>query len=312
MKSVTILMAVCDPPLPMLELAVDSILEQTFHDFEFLILDDGSRRKEILAYLSRRASEDPRIRTECEPHRGLTRTLNLGLARVASPFIARQDADDWSEPRRLEHQVAFLQSHPETALCGCEAWTHQQNGNRLWRLRLPHTHPELMSAFWNGNPFVHGSVMFRREAALAVGGYREEFSCSQDYDFFWRLSAAAEVANLPEPLYHYRFSGGSVSAEHAAEQARVHRAARSLAAVRRRGETENIEAAMGIAAEEDHQLQALLKQADHLMLAGQYGRAFAEYTRLILSHPWSPLAWGKLLRCGIFVGLPLLREVCFR
>src|ERR1700674_2373346 len=80
-KSVTILMAVCDPPLPMLELAVDSILEQTFHDFEFLILDDGSRRKEILAYLSRRASEDPRIRTECEPHRGLTRTLNLGLAR---------------------------------------------------------------------------------------------------------------------------------------------------------------------------------------------------------------------------------------
>ncbi len=314
--TLTVLMAVHDAPVEMLELAIDSILSQTFSGFEFLILDDGSRSEEVRACLARRAGEDQRIRIAWEPHRGLTPTLNLGLSRARGEFIARQDADDWSEPTRLARQMVYLHAHPETVVCGCEVWKHQRDGTRLWRSRLPRTHGEILSAFWQGNPFVHGSVIFERKAALAIGGYREDFPCSQDYDFFWRLAETREAVNLSEALYHYRYVGGSVSAERAEEQARSHGAARRLAAARRRGEQEDIAAALaaesGVMAQNGGGFHAVLKQADHLMLAGEYGSSWRAYTRLLRTHPASPVIWAKLLRYGVFLALPPAREVSFR
>jgi glycosyltransferase involved in cell wall biosynthesis len=313
--TITVLMPVRDTPVRMLDQAIDSILTQTFPHFEFLILDDGSRDAATIACLDRRFLEDARIRLESTA-RGLTPTLNLGLLRARGEFIARQDADDWSEPRRLELQFAFLRDHPETALCGTGAWTHQQDGTPLWRTRALLTHAEIRAAFPRRNPFVHGSAMFRREAALHIGGYRQEFSCSQDYDFFWRLSEVADAANLPEPLYHYRYSAGSVSAQRAADQARAYRAARILAIARQCGEPEDVRAALaaaGKAADDQREgFRASLQAADHRMLAGEYRRALQEFTALVRSHPGSGLAWGKLVRCGIFVSVPPVREACFR
>ena len=197
------------------------------------------------AFSHQRAKGDARIRILTEPHRGLTASLNRGLALARGTWIARQDADDWSEPTRLERQVDYFREHPETIVLGTGAWTHQQDGRPLWPLRLPWQHADILRWLPRGNPFVHGSVMFPRAAAVSAGGYREEFRCSQDYDFLWRLAERGNAANLAEPLYHYRYTSGSVSAGRAEEQARAHRAIQLLAASRQRGEPEDIAARAG-------------------------------------------------------------------
>jgi glycosyltransferase involved in cell wall biosynthesis len=310
---VTVLMAVYDTPVAMLRQAVDSILNQTFADFEFLIVDDGSRDQLVRSCLVERAKADPRIRIAWEPHRGLTASLNRGLALATGRLVARQDADDWSGPSRLEQQLAWFRVHPETAVLGTDAWTHQQDGSPLWRLHLPATNAGILAAFPKGNPFVHGSVMFPRAEAVAAGGYREEFRCSQDYDFFWRLAERGSARNLSEALYHYRYTSASVSAERAGEQARAHRAIRRLGECRRRGEMEDVARALAEAGEaSDAAWRVQLKQADHRMLAGDYPGAWQAYRSLLESHPANPLGWAKLARLGLFRVFPKLREACFR
>ena len=311
---VTVLMAVFDTPRAMLAQAVDSILRQTYRDFEFLILDDGSSDLDTRASL--RCLSDRRVRVLWEPHRGLTATLNRGLERAEGRLIARQDADDWSDPGRLARQVPLLETRREIALCGTDAWTHQSDGRPLWPTRLPRDAAEVRRAFRTGNPFIHGSVLFRRAEALAAGGYREEFRCSQDYDFFWRLADRWSAVNLPEPLYHYRYNGGAVSAQKALEQAAAHLAAGQLANARKHGQPECVELALSAAR---HQvatgrgcLRAELKQADHRLLAGDYREAGRAYGSVLRRHPLSPLAWGKLARWGLFRAFPPARELAFR
>ena len=308
---ITVLMAVYDPPPEMLEQAVDSILNQTFEDFEFLIVDDGSRDSLVRGLLAQRAKCDARIRIAAEPHRGLTASLNRGLRLARGTWIARQDADDWSGPERLERQMEYFEEHPDTTVLGTGAWTHQQDGCPLWPMRLPTAHADILSRLPRGNPFVHGSVMFPRAATSSAGGYREEFRCSQDYDFLWRLAERGNAANLAEPLYHYRYTSGSVSAGRAAEQARAHRAIQLLAAARQRGETEDVVGALAAAGDE-RSFGAHLKQADHLMLAGDYRHAWTAYSKVLKSNPQDPLAWAKLARLGVFSAFPWLREACFR
>ena len=119
--AVTVLMAVYDPPIAMLEQAMDSIQSQTFADFEFLIVDDGSRDPAVRGFLAQRAKGDARIRILTEPHRGLTASLNRGLALARGTWIARQDADDWSEPTRLECQVGLLPGASRRPSCSAPA-----------------------------------------------------------------------------------------------------------------------------------------------------------------------------------------------
>ncbi|HEV2198914.1 MAG TPA: glycosyltransferase [Bryobacteraceae bacterium] len=314
--AVTVLMSVRDAPVEMLDGAVASVLGQTFTDFEFLILDDGSRAGACRDALERHAQSDARIRLRHEPARGLTKTLNLGLAGAAGRYIAREDADDWSEPDRLARQVEFLDHHPEIAVCGTNAWMHQENGAPLWATRLPEQGAEIARALERGNPFVHGATMFRAHAARAVGGYCERFACSQDYDFFWRLADAGGAVNLAAPLYHYRFRRGAVSEQRAAEQARVHRATRALAGARRVGADADIGGALEEADRHmrvpRERLGALLKQADHRLLAGDYAGAARAYRSLLGRHPANALAWGKLIRWLVFLTAPRARRLCFR
>jgi glycosyltransferase involved in cell wall biosynthesis len=315
-RPVSVLMAVWNTPLAELERSINSITNQTFGDFEFLIIDDGSTHQAVPQYLESRARDDRRIQIVRKPHRGLTASLNRGIARAQGDWIARQDADDWSEPERLARQLTFLKHYPSVIVCGTNAWTHQQDGNVLWSTRFPQSPSEIRAALPHGNPFFHGSAIFHRKTALALGGYRESFKCSQDYDFFWRLADHGEPANLPEPLYHYRYSAGSVSADRAAEQNIACRAAKILADARQAGRAEDVKTALDWARRtynnEFERVRAMLKQADHLMLAGYYRRAYREYCRLLRNHPASPLAWAKLTRLGVFVAAPGFRQACFR
>jgi glycosyltransferase involved in cell wall biosynthesis len=313
--AISVVMSVYDPALDMLDTAIASILAQSFRDFEFLILNDGSAQEQTQIRLDWWASRDGRVRVFHEPHRGLTGALNRGLALAGGEFIARQDADDWSEPARFLEQIRFLRAHPlSCALAGTDAQLHRADGKPLWRLRLPRSPAALTQAFAKGNPFVHGSTMFRRDLALRIGGYRPQFPCSQDYDFFWRLLEAGGAVILDQVLYHYRYTGGAVSARRAAEQARVQRAARILARARQRGETEDIPAALTAAGVESlsDAFRASLKQADHLMLAGDFAGARKAYLTLLQAHPGSGLAWAKMLRLAVFAAFPRAREVSFR
>jgi glycosyltransferase involved in cell wall biosynthesis len=311
---VTVLMPVYDPPLDMLHASISSVLGQTFEDFEFLILNDGGRDEQVRTQLEFWASQDSRVRLFHEPHRGVPGTSNRGLELARGEYIARQDADDWSEPHRLAQQTAFLNAHPRIALAGSDAYLHAADGTPLWRQRKPHTPLEVSRALWRGNAFVHGSTLFRRAGALQVGGYREQLPYASDYDFLWRLTDAGEAMNLDEVLYHYRYTRGSISARKAADQARVSRAARILAATRRRGEAEDIEAALAAAGKRasTDTFRASLRQADHFMLAGDFLGARGAYLRLVHAQPWSGTAWAKLFRLKVFATIPWAREVSFR
>ncbi len=311
---ITVLLAVYDTPPALLKPAVESICRQSWEDFELLILDDGSRSDATLDCLRELAKNDSRIRLLREPHRGLTATLNRGVALARGKWIARQDADDWSEPCRLSRQAAWLASNPAAILCGSNAFLHREDASLLWPTRLPLTGEEIARTFWSGNPFVHGSVMFASEAARGIGGYREEFPCSQDYDFFWRMSERGVAVNLAEPLYHYRYTSGSVSARRAFDQARSHRAAQILSTARRGGGSQTVAQALQ---EADTQLgrrvwfRCALKQADHRLLAGDHGGALMAYSGLCLRRPWDPLGWGKLVRSILFASVPAVRQASF-
>lgn len=312
---VTVLMAVRDTQVAMLRQAIDSIRAQTLREFEFLIMDDGSEQPETCAEIERQAASDSRIRLVRNPPRGLTGTLNHGLGLAGGDLIARQDADDWSEPDRLEQQAAFLRGHPDIVLCGSNAWTHRHDGRLLWATRLPESPAAVRKALWKGNPFVHGATLFRAGIARGLGGYREEFPSAQDYDFFWRMSDAGGAVNLPQPLYHYRYNNGAVSARRAAEQMRAQRAAQILAKARRSGAVEDVVGALTHAGrewEDRGPLPAELKQVDHQMLAGHFGAAGRAYAELLTANPASRLAWGKLLRWAVFAAVPPAREWCFR
>jgi len=314
--AVTVLMSVREVPLAMLREAVESILAQTMPDFEFRIYGDGANEAALVAALESYAARDPRVIVRHGPPRGLTKTLNLGLGEARARFIARQDADDWSEPERLARQLEFLERHPDVAVCGSNAWMRQENGALLWTTRLPGDVPAIERALWGTNPFVHGATMFRAAAARAAGGYCEAFACSQDYDFFWRLCDHGGGANLAAPLYHYRFRRGAVSAERAGEQARVHKATQALAWARHMGAEADVHGALAEAGRQGkaprERLAARLKQADHRMLAGDYVGAARSYAALAFAHPASAVAWGKLARWCVFVAAPPLRRWCFR
>jgi glycosyltransferase involved in cell wall biosynthesis len=186
--------------------SIDTILAQSLQDFEFLILNDGSKDGSQ-AILDAYAARDPRIRVVQQANMGLAATLNKGMAMARGEFIARQDQDDLSAPDRLEKQLAYMQAHPKCVLLGTRA--------KIWADRTPtdrtHDHPELntvlkLDLLFN-NPFVHSSVMLRRQPVLDLGGYTTERERQPPEDD----ELSARVANLPERLLVYREAPQSMS-----------------------------------------------------------------------------------------------------
>ena len=188
--------------------ALDSLRRQTFRDFEVLVLDDGSTdgSQEIAA-----AFHDPRIRLiQQGEHCGLVATLNRGLGLVRGEFIARQDADDRSDPRRLDCQIRFLDRHPSVALVGTQAHVIDTEGRRVGVLARS---LEPVSIRWYhlfDNAFIHSSVMLRRRALQEAGGAYEPLAHCEDYALWSAVALARPVANLPERLVDYRSHAGSV------------------------------------------------------------------------------------------------------
>lgn len=182
--------------------SIESILNQTFRDIEFIICDDGSDDNtwELLCHY---AARDSRIRLlRNERNIGLAASLNKCLEIAEGAFIARHDCDDISANNRLELQLSYLKEHPEISVLGCQSYLFDENG--VWgKDSLPlDICPQ---NFLFNSPYRHGSVVFRREALLAAGGYRvsKETYRTEDYDLFMTLQTMCKGANLPDYLYYF-------------------------------------------------------------------------------------------------------------
>lgn len=210
MPKVTVLMSVYNGERYLRE-AIESILAQTFDDFELLIVNDGSTdstREIILSY------EDPRIRlVDNECNLGLTRSLNKGWELAQGEFIARQDADDISEPERLTKQVTFLDTNPDVALVGTWHREIDAQGNLLGEWELPCTWTQIRWSLLFFTPFVHSSVMLRKSLILKeIGWYNEALSYSQDYELWLRVARHMPVASLDRRLVRTRINPRSMTA----------------------------------------------------------------------------------------------------
>ncbi|MEX0644400.1 MAG: glycosyltransferase [Parvularculaceae bacterium] len=202
--------------------AVDSILSQSEPDFEFIILDDGSADAsgEIIA---RYAGRDSRIRHIIGgANKGITARLNEGLSLARAPLIARMDHDDISLPQRFERQFALLEAQPQVVLVGSRVVIIDPDGDELIEMGDALTHEDINRGLMSGagQLVYHPSVMFRREAALAIGGYDESFPSVQDLDFFLKLGERGRIENLAEPLLKYREHFGKMGATHRVAQER--------------------------------------------------------------------------------------------
>jgi glycosyltransferase involved in cell wall biosynthesis len=179
--------------------AVQSVLSQTFGDFEFLIVNDGST-DDSLAMLS--SFRDERIRIiDNGANLGLIRSLNIGLDAAQGAFIARMDADDVCAPDRFEKQITFLDSHPDTGLCG--SWVSIIGADEAYR--YPLTHEEIKLALLGYNPVAHPSVMLRSSVLNHPRiRFDHNFPGAEDYELWTRAVFATRFANLPEMLLRYR------------------------------------------------------------------------------------------------------------
>jgi glycosyltransferase involved in cell wall biosynthesis len=195
---------------PYLAESIDSILNQTWKDFELIILNDGSQDASADIV---RGFDDPRIRYYEHENIGLAATLNRGIALSVGAIIARQDQDDISLPERFERQLAFLSTHPECVMVGtwAEIWSVVGLSGRA--LRHPPGDALIKLELLFDNPFVHSSMMIRRETLQKVGGYSIDplRQPPEDYELWSRMARHGEVANISESLVIYREVGGSMS-----------------------------------------------------------------------------------------------------
>ncbi len=200
--------------------AIDSVLAQTFTDFELLILDDGSTDRTagiIRAY----AAQDPRVRPIIRENRGLVASLNELLAEARAPLVARMDADDVCLPQRFARQIAFLNVRPDHGVVGCWCDDIDQNGQPYPLSAPPHpdSHEGFLEAIEHGWPLLaHPAVMYRRDLVLSVGGYHAAFKHCEDLDLWLRLATRTRIANIPERLIRYRHYAEQVSSRHATQQ----------------------------------------------------------------------------------------------
>jgi glycosyltransferase involved in cell wall biosynthesis len=186
--------------------AIESILNQTFTDFEFIIVNDGSTDNALEIIKS---YDDERIRIiNNEQNIGLTKSLNKALKQARGEYIARQDADDISLPNRFEEEMKYLDEHPETALLGTSVYLIDKFGEIIGKhivLAKP-SKKDLLK----GNQFNHGSTIFKKEIIDKVGGYNELIRYSQDYELWLRIAKQYKVRNLTQVLYKLRLHDENV------------------------------------------------------------------------------------------------------
>jgi glycosyltransferase involved in cell wall biosynthesis len=188
--------------------AIDSVLRQSFTDFELLIINDGSTDHTTKVISTR---NDPRIRlVNYFANQGIAVALNTGLSKASGRYIARFDADDICLPERLQEQVAFLDNHPDYVLTGSDAEYISENGEHLFYFECnSHTNEQLLRKIYSHCPFIHSSVMYRRNPVIEAGGYSLHAHNFEDYLLWIQLKKYGKFNNLAKRLIKVRFNPSS-------------------------------------------------------------------------------------------------------
>ncbi|MEL7114180.1 MAG: glycosyltransferase [Pseudomonadota bacterium] len=281
-----------------LEAAVQSLLDQTFGDFEIIAIDDGSKDTSR-ATLDRLARDEARLKVISRENRGLIATLNEAMDRARGVYLARMDADDIALPDRFAAQVAFLDAHPDVVAVGTRALLVDAEGWPLRPFAEKTTHAEIDAAHLEGRggTIVHPAAMIRAEALRAVGGYDDRYPHAEDLDLFLRLGEQGQLANLPEILFHYRQQPQSIGHMHRDAQRESARAALEAAHERRGLKMATVEVKSNpvSSAAQTHRRFAWWAQT-----AG-YRASARKHARLALKH-------GPFDRDNIRLGLVILRD----
>ena len=212
---VSVLMAVWQAEKT-LERAINSILSQSYTNFEFLIVDDASTDN-TGNILARSAENDSRVHVFTNQRNiGLTSSLNFLLDNASGNFIARMDADDIALPNRLQEQVDYLKTHKEYA--GCGSWVADIHNPRKI-LRMPADDTAIRKSMICGNSFIHPSIVLRRDFLVAHNiRYNESYPIAQDYELWARILPVARMTNIPKVLLRYNQSGDRLTARKRALQ----------------------------------------------------------------------------------------------
>ncbi len=277
--------------------AIESVLGQTFSDFEFVIVDDGStdRSTEILAAYARR---DPRIRLYRQENRGVVDALNRGCDLAQGACIARMDADDIALPDRLSRQMGFLAGRPAVALIGGAVDVIDPDGRRMYTLRYPVGEDQIKYGLPLWNCFAHPTIVMRTDAFRVVGGYRKAFLYAEDYDLWLRLAERYDVANLAESILLLRTHGAQVTGKYLEQQVLSALAAQAAARRRRESGSDGLDGVervtaevlerLGIKSDRIHEelIESHVTRAADLVVQ-RHPRHAAEVLESLLALPWA-------------------------
>lgn len=272
--------------------AVESVLAQTFSDFELVVIDDGSTDGSD-RLLSELARMDSRIRLLAQENQGYSRTLNTAFQLAGGEFIARMDADDICLPMRFELQRQFLTDHPEIGVVGSRVLLIDPEGAPVCESFLEQHHEEIDRCHmaFCGSAIAHPSVLIRASLLGDVGGYRTEFEPAEDLDLWLRLAERTRLANIPQALLKYRLLEKSVSHTRRSEQRDKMIRAVDEAHSRRRS-SHNISQNNGAAVKAA--LPPRIQWARMAFDAGEISNARVLARKAILRHPAQQRAWRSL------------------
>ena len=276
--------------------AVESILNQTFRDFEFVIVNDGSTDA-TSRILNQYAQKDDRIVLIEQDNSGLCRALNVGLFSCRGELVARMDADDIAVPQRFEKQVEFLHSNPECVAVGTGLALIDSDGDILGTQVPPLTHDEIEASLFKGVGAVpHPTAMIRRTFLDQIGGYDETAIHVEDLDLWLRLSELGRLANMSNELLRYRLHENSVTVTK--RRIQIENAAIVLkSACERRGIQMDLSSVLQSELEDFNtsglnQAHQLLAMAVH---SGNYGTASKYAWRRVRNSPFSLRRWKTWL-----------------
>ncbi len=206
--------------------AMDSLLRQTFSDFEIVVVNDGSKDSSATILAS---YYDPRIKViHNEGNKGLIASLNIGLKHIRGHYTARLDQDDIALKDRLQIQYDFMESHPEIDVVGSYTECIDKSGRVIKISRNPIDPIAIKYEFIFNNVMFHSSIFFRTEKVRGFGGYSEEFIHAEDYEMYSRPDKELICTNIPSVLFQYRVHGDSITGN-ATSHTLVHKNALNVA-----------------------------------------------------------------------------------
>lgn len=217
-KCISVLMSVYEEDNSILSKCIQSILNQTFKDFEFIIINDGitAKNRDVL---SRFEKNDKRIKVvNNDTNIGLTKSLNKALGISCGKYIARIDSDDYCRKDRLQIQKEFLDQNEQYVICGSSSKEVSDGKIKEQRSRLVLNDNEIRKVMIYMNPFIHSSLMIRAEVLSNLGGYNESFRYAQDYQLIYQLSKFGMMKNLADCLVWRHVSTRQISNKNAVAQ----------------------------------------------------------------------------------------------